>query len=396
MAGRVYITGIGVISAIGKNVAENLDSLKRQKTGIGKIEILETSHRNDFVAGEVKFTNTQLAEVLGINPALNLSRTTLLGITAVKEAILNANFDPSDHYRNGLVAGTTVGGMDKIEKYYYHTDQNSDFIKSDSCGYITEQVAEHLCITEYVTTLNTACSSAANAILHGTRLIRQGLLDRVVAGGFDALSRFTLNGFKSLFILSHDICKPFDKNRKGLNLGEGAGFVVLESENLLMKTGQTPLCRLSGFANTNDAFHQTASSPDGEGAYLTMGKAITNASLTRSDIDYINLHGTGTDNNDLSEGIALKRLFGNDMPPFSSTKSYVGHTLGAAGGIEAVFSVLSIREKLIFPNLFFREPIEEFGFSPVKDIISDIQVQNVMSNSFGFGGNNTSLIFSIN
>ena len=394
MAGRVYITGLGVISAIGKNVAENLDSLKKQRTGIGKIEIVETNYRNDFVAGEIKSTNEQLAEFLGINPVLNLPRTTLLAITAIKEAILNANFDPADSFRNGIIAGTTVGGMDKTEKYYYHTDQNSDFIKSHSCGNITEQAAEHFGITEYVTTINTACSSGANAILHGSRLIQQGILDRVVAGGFDALSRFTINGFKSLFILSHDICKPFDKNRKGLNLGEGAGFVVLESEDLLMKTGNTPLCRLSGYANMNDAYHQTASSPDGEGAYLTMGKAIERAGIRISDIDYINLHGTATDNNDLSEGIALKRLFGNNMPLFSSTKSYIGHTLGAAGGIEAVFSVLSIAERLIFPNLFFSEPIEEFGFSPVTDIISDIRVQNVLSNSFGFGGNNTSLIFS--
>jgi 3-oxoacyl-[acyl-carrier-protein] synthase-1 len=179
-------------------------------------------------------------------------------------------------------------------------------------------------------------------------------------------------------------------------LGEGAGFVVLESEELLMKTGKVPLCRLSGYANTNDAFHQTTSSPNGEGAYLTMEKAIIRAGIKVSDIDYINLHGTGTDNNDLSEGMALIRLFGNNIPPFSSTKSYIGHTLGAAGGIEAVFSVLSITEKLIFPNLFFREPIEELGFSPVKDLISDARVQNVLSNSFGFGGNNTSLIFSTN
>lgn len=394
MAGRVYITGIGVISAIGKNVAENLDSLKKQRTGIGKIEIVETIYRNDFVAGEIKFTNDQLAEFLGINSDRNLPRTTLLAITAIKEAIINANFEPADTFRTGIVAGTTVGGMDKTEKYYSHTDQNTDFLKTDSCGSITEQVAGHFGFAEYVTTLNTACSSGANAILHGSRLIQQGILDRVVAGGFDALSRFTINGFKSLFILSHDICKPFDKYRKGLNLGEGAGFVVLESEDLLMKTGNTPLCRLSGYANTNDAFHQTASSPDGEGSFLTMKKAIARAGIKISDIDYINLHGTGTENNDLSEGMALKRLFGNNIPPFSSTKSYIGHTLGAAGGIEAVFSVLSITENLIFPNLFFSEPIEEFGYSPVKEIISDVLVQNVLSNSFGFGGNNTSLVLS--
>jgi 3-oxoacyl-(acyl-carrier-protein) synthase len=396
MACRVYITGIGVISAIGKNVSENIVSLKKQKTGIGKIAILETNYRNSYIAGEVKFTNNQLGEFLGIDTALNLPRTTLLAMSAAKEAILNANINPDDPYRTGIIAGTTVGGMDKTEKYYYHTDQNSDFIKSHSCGNITEQVADYLGITDYITTINTACSSGANAILHGARLIQQGLLDRVVAGGFDALTKFTINGFKSLFILSPDLCTPFDKNRKGLNLGEGAGFVVLESEYLLSKTGKKPLCRLSGFANANDAFHQTASSLNGEGAYITMKKAINHAGITINDIDYINLHGTGTENNDLSEGMALKRLFGNNMPPFSSTKSYIGHTLGAAGGIEAVFSVISIAEKMIFPNLFFKDPIDELGFSPVKELILNVPVQNVMSNSFGFGGNDTSLIFTLN
>jgi 3-oxoacyl-[acyl-carrier-protein] synthase II len=396
MAGRVYITGIGVISAIGNNVGENLRSLKAEKTGIGKIEILETNFRNDYLAGEVKVTNHQLACILGINPDLNLPRTTLLAITAAKEAIQNAGLDLNDPYRTGIIAGTTVGGMDKTEKYYYHTDQNSDFIKSHSCGNITEQVAKHLGITDYITTLNTACSSGANAILHGARLIQHGLLDRVVAGGFDALTKFTINGFKSLFILSPGICAPFDKNRNGLNLGEGAGFIVLESEALVTKSGKKPLCTLSGFANANDAFHQTASSPNGEGAFITMKKALERACISVKDISYINLHGTGTENNDLSEGIALKRLFGNNIPPFSSTKSYIGHTLGAAGGIEAVFSVLSITENLIFPNLFFKNPIEELGFSPVKDIILNAAVKNIMSNSFGFGGNDTTLIFSLN
>lgn len=396
MARGVYITGIGVISAIGNNVAENLDSLKNLKTGIGKIEILDTRLRNEYVAAEINFTNEQLAEILGLDPVLNRPRGGLLAIAAIKEAILDAGFDPADSFRNGIVAGTTAGGMDKTENYYLNIDQNSDFIRSHSFGSITEFAAQQTGIIEYVITLNTACSSGANAILHGSRLIQQGILDRVVAGGFDALSRYTLNGFKSLFILSHDICKPFDRYRKGLNLGEGAGFIVLESEDMLMKSGKRPLCRLSGYANMNDAFHQTASSPDGKGAYMTMGKAIERAGIKTTDIDYINLHGTGTDNNDLSEGMALKRLFGNKIPPFSSTKSYVGHTLGAAGGIEAVFSVLSISEKLVFPNLFFSEPIEELGISPVTDIISGVSVNNVLSNSFGFGGNNTSLVFSSN
>lgn len=396
MAGRVFITGLGVISAIGTNVNENLVSLKNQKTGIGKIENLDTIHKDEFIAGEIKYTNAELSAIIGLSAENNFPRTTLLAIIAAKEALNNAGIDLADNVSTALIGGTTVGGMEKTEKYYYHPELNTDFIKTHSCGSITEQVAEHIGISDFVTTFNTACSSAANAILHGARLINHGIVDRVVAGGFDALSKFTLNGFKSLFILSPELCNPFDKNRKGLNLGEGAGFVVLESENLIQKSGKKPLCRLSGYANANDAFHQTASSPDGEGAYLSMQKALKMASLKPDQIDYINLHGTGTDNNDLSEAVALQRIFGDNIPHFSSTKSYVGHTLGAAGGIEAVFSILSITEKIVFPNLFFKDPMPEFGISPVTRLINQAKVEHVMSNSFGFGGNDTSLIFSSN
>ena len=212
-------------------------------------------------------------------------------------------------------------------------------------------------------------------------------------GGFDSLSKFTLNGFRSLFILSETPCKPFDKNRTGLNLGEGAAFLVLESEGTLQITGNSPICVLTGYANTNDAFHQTASSENGEGAFLCMNQALKSANLNPDDIDYINLHGTGTVNNDLSEGMALKRLFGHNLPLFSSTKSFTGHTLGAAGAIEAVFSVLSLQNNFIFPSPGFEVPMDP-ELIPVTRTRSFPGIKNIMSNSFGFGGNETTLIFS--
>lgn len=394
MSGKVFVTGIGIISAIGDNVNETVTSLKNQKTGIGQISILDTKYHNDYVAGEVNYNNIELANILGLTSESELPRTTLLGMKAAREAYDHAGIESSDSIRTGFIAGTTVGGMDKTERYYYHLDQNTDFIKSHSCGSITDQIAEYLGLTYFASTLNTACSSSANAIMYGARLIRKGLLDRVIAGGFDSLSVFTINGFKSLYILSPDHCKPFDNNRQGLNLGEGAGFVVLESEKTIQDTGNNAICSLSGYANTNDAFHQTASSEDGEGAYLCIRKALKMAKINPHDIDYINLHGTGTENNDLSEGRALIRVFDNHIPPFSSTKSFTGHTLGAAGGVEAVFSALSIKEKLIFPNLFFNQPMDELGISPVTGLIEESDMNHVMSNSFGFGGNDTCLIFS--
>ncbi|HWB94280.1 MAG TPA: beta-ketoacyl-[acyl-carrier-protein] synthase family protein, partial [Puia sp.] len=266
------------------------------------------------------------------------------------------------------------------------------------CGSITEWVADRLGIKHYQTTINTACSSSANAIGFGARLIRQGLLDVVVAGGVDALTKFTLNGFNSLMILDSRFCKPFDNDRAGLNLGEGAGYLVLVSEKVAASLpGSRPgniSCVLSGFANANDAWHQTASSPDGRGSWLAMKGALQRAGLEPADIDYINLHGTGTQNNDLAEGTAIRRLFDPVYPRMSSTKSFTGHTLGASGGIEAVFSVLAIRDGLIYPNLRFETRMEELPMKPETRFLRSQSVRHVLSNSFGFGGNCTSLIFS--
>ncbi len=220
------------------------------------------------------------------------------------------------------------------------------------------------------------------------------MLDVVVAGGVDALTKFTLNGFNTLMILDQQFCKPFDENRKGLNLGEGAGYVVLVSEKIAETLKQKPYCKLSGYANANDAYHQTASSPDGTGSFMAMSGALKLAGLFPTDIDYINLHGTGTQNNDIAEGTAIKRLFNPNFPKMSSTKSFTGHTLGASGGIEAVLSALSIKHGIIYPNLRFHNQMKELPFAPEIKFLKNQKVNNVMSNSFGFGGNCSSLLFS--
>ena len=226
----------------------------------------------------------------------------------------------------------------------------------------------------------------------GARMIKHGLLDRVVVGGTDSLAKFTINGFMTLMILDKEQCKPFDAERKGLNLGEGAGFIVLESEKAASKKMVYGV--LSGYGNSNDAYHQTASSPQGNGALLAMQKAFKVSGLKPEDIDYINAHGTGTEINDLSEGHALERLFTDKMPSVSSSKAFTGHTLGACGGIEAVFSMLAIKHNLIFPNLNYVHHMKEFKFTPETNLVNDKPINNVLSNSFGFGGNTSALIFS--
>ena len=245
-----------------------------------------------------------------------------------------------------------------------------------------------------VSTSSTASSTAANAIMMGAKLIKNGVLDRVIVGGTDSLSKFTLNGFNTLMILTDSYNTPFDNDRKGLNLGEAAAYIVLESDECVRKENKKVLGYLSGYGNANDAHHQTASSENGQGAFLAMEKAIKISGLEKEAIDYINVHGTATPNNDLSEGIAMIRIFGEDkVPEFSSTKAFTGHTLAAAAGIEAVYSLLAIRNNLIFPNLNFKTKMQEFDLTPVTEL-KEKNINHVLSNSFGFGGNCSTLIFS--
>ncbi|MFT3739405.1 MAG: beta-ketoacyl-[acyl-carrier-protein] synthase family protein [Breznakibacter sp.] len=398
MQNDILVTGLGIISAIGNSVAENLGSLLDGKTGIGPMVHLETAHKDVFRVGEVKLSNEALFERLGIAMADRHfhSRTSLLALAAAREALQDAGLEPEvfGKKRIGIISATTVGGMDKTENNYASRNVGSGFIQTHPSGDSTERVAKCLNIEGYRTTLSTACSSAANAMMHGARLIKHGVLDMVLVGGVDPLSRFTLNGFNSLMILDQQWCRPFDEQRKGLNLGEGAGFLVIESVGSAQERNAKIYCKLAGYANANDAYHQTASSPEGDGATISMNRALEMSGLDASDIDYINVHGTGTSNNDMSEGVALKRIFGNKIPPFSSTKSYTGHTLGAAAGIEAVFSVLAIEHGVLFPNLNFRETIRDLAISPITELAKDRPVRHVLSNSFGFGGNNSTLIFS--
>lgn len=393
----VFIAGVGMISAIGNNVQACLNSLELGQAGMGEISYLDTVHRQQIPVAEVKLSNQELSLLAGM-PA-GMSRTVLLSMIAAREAIDNAANKSLLTLRTGFISANTVGGMDKSEQFFAHflADHSKgklrDIVRHE-CGGATRTVADQLGINSYVTTISTACSSSANAIMYGARLIKHGVLDVAIAGGVDSLTKFTLNGFNTLLILDKEYCKPFDEHRNGLNLGEGAGYVVLVSEKIAESLNLDLYCTLSGYCNKNDAYHQTASSPDGRGSYMAMSGALENSGLTSSDIDYINLHGTGTNNNDLAEGTAIKRLFDPHYPKMSSTKSFTGHTLGASGAIEAVLSSLSVKYGLIYPNLRFNDQMKEFPFVPETEFSKNAPVKHVLSNSFGFGGNCSSLIFS--
>ena len=393
---RVAITGMGIISSIGNKLDDNLQALLNNKKGIASIVNIETRHKNDIKVGEILQTNSQLANRLNLSQNHNYSRTALLGCIAAKQALKHANINDIEAYKTGLISSTSVGGMDMTEKHFrkYKTNTESRaFINSHHTVDSTEKIAEELGITEFTSTISTACSSAANAIMLGARLIKSGQLDRVIVGGTDALTKFTINGFKTLMILSDTDCKPFDANRKGLNLGEAAAYLVLESDAVVKQDNKNVLAYVAGYGNANDAFHQTASSENGDGAFSAMSKALKVAQIKPKQINYINAHGTATPNNDMSEGKAIQRIFENSIPDFSSTKAFTGHTLAAAGAIEAVYSVLALQNNMMFPNLNFKTAIPELEMYPITEITQK-PLDYVLSNSFGFGGNCSTLIFS--
>ncbi len=344
--------------------------------------------------GEVPLSTDELKTQLKINLP-GATRTDLLALHACNEAITYAQLSVGQLQDAGtaLVNATTVGGMCLTDELYAsgngkpgHDEYLASYDYASAGLFLQKQYQ----IGGLINTINTACSSSANALIYGARLLKNGLADRVIAGGVDSLSKFTVNGFNALRILSDELCKPFDVNRKGLNLGEGAAFLVLEREQDI--AGKKIYAELSGYGNANDAFHPSSLGDDGEGPYRAMQDALATAQLQARDVGFVNTHGTATENNDEVELQAMRRVFGS-LPYFNSTKSYTGHTLGAASAVEAVFSILTLQHQELYATLNF----EQSPKSEVQQLVKQYRqapVQHAMSNSFGFGGSCTSLIFS--
>lgn len=391
----IWITGSGIISAIGVGKEATLSSLLNSHSGIAPLHYLQTEH-HEFPVGEVKLSNVEMCRRLQISDSVPMTRTALMGMMALDEALRDAKLDASSLSEVGIVSGTTVGGMDKSEQYYLDflsNDSRNEYIRTHDCGACTDMIADHFGRFAFATTLSTACSSAANAIILGANAIRNGDAECVVVGGSESLTKFHLNGFNSLMILDRQCCRPFDAQRAGLNLGEGAAFLVLETESHARRRGVSPQAVLSGYGNACDAFHQTASSPDGEGAYRAMYTALQMAHLKPDQIDYINAHGTGTPNNDASESAAVRRIWGDTYPKTSSTKTFTGHTTSASGAIEAVICLLAMQHNFIPANLHYGQP-DDACLRPVSETLTEQRLCHVLCNSFGFGGNDTSIVLS--
>ena len=392
---NIAITGEGIICAIGADKASVLDSLRRKQTGIATMRYLPSGHQ-ELPVGEVKLSDDEMKSLLGIESSVEVSRTALMGMLAVRQALDDAGYHSEGNGKVVLISGTTVAGMDITERHFTDlrtSDEHLSCLRYHSCGDNTRQIADHFGCFSEVTTVSTACSSAANALILGAEMLKTGEADIVVAGGTEALSVFHLNGFNSLMILDKEHCRPFDETRAGLNLGEGAAYVVLESEEHARQRQASVHAYLTGYGNACDAFHQTASSENGEGAYLAMQQALTMADLKPTDIDYVNAHGTGTPNNDLSESVALRRVFGSQMPPVSSTKGFTGHTTSASGSIETVICLLAMHHGFLPANLGWHQPMAD-GIVPTQGEDSHA-LRHVLCNSFGFGGNDSSLLLSL-
>ncbi len=391
---RIAITGIGVISALGDSVEANHNALVKSECGLSSLQLFKTIYSDTLKFGEIKIENEQLKNRLNIK--LNgITRTSLLALHALKEAVNDSKLTKSqiESYDTALIVANTVGGMCLTDELYQDSnskENGSEYLSSYDCGSTTLFLQNQLGVKGVCNTINTACSSSANAIMFAARLINNGYAKRAIVGGVDSLAKFTINGFNSLGILAPQNCKPFDKDRNGLNLGEGSGFIVIEKESDV--DDKKIYAILSGYFNSNDAFHPSALSDNGEGPFLAMKGALKTANLSPFQIGYVNTHGTGTENNDEVEGRALKRIF-EIVPPFASTKSKIGHCLGAAAAIESVFSIIALNNHEIFPSLNFTTPIESTGLTPLLEY-KKYSFEHIMTNSFGFGGNCSSLIFS--
>lgn len=393
---ETIVTGVGIICAAGCGLEEVGAALGEGRSGLGPLTLFRSIRFGRALVGQVR------ADVDRLAGPLRGSRSDKLAWIAAREALdksglrshVGKQVDPG---RIGVVMGATVGGMTASEEVVRRLVVDKKFrggsLRFHECACSTEACARAAGATGPCITLSTACSASALAIAAGAELIAGGEADVVLAGGSDALCRLTLNGFGSLLLVDPAGCRPFDAGRAGIALGEGAVVLVLESEESARARGAAAVARLSGWGSSCDAFHATAPPPDGHGAVTAMRRALQSAGLEPREIDCIAAHGTATKDNDIVEARALKQVFGEQPPPFTSTKGFFGHTLAASGAVQAAVCVDSLMRQRIPPNLGFRNMDPEIGLAPEQEC-RPARIDHMMSNSFGFGGSNVVLVFS--
>ncbi len=395
---RIAVTGAGIICSIGRNKVEVWNSICESRAGIGKLSRFPGETFPTELAAEVV---EDVAAMLPIarRQARRLSRTDLLAVIAASEAIAQATASsPLPASRTIVSTGTSTGGLLEGEGYYFRRlvrgrrrTPPSHVLQQPTSG-PSDAVANAFGLGGGVLSNATACSSGGAAIGMAADLLRSGHAAAAVAGGSDALCRLTYSGFNVLQAVDSEPCTPFGANRKGITLGEGAAYLVLERWDDAVARGATIIAELCGYGASCDAHHPTAPAEDGRGAFAAMRAAIEDGASAPDRIDYVNAHGTGTLLNDSAETKAIISALGTSVP-VSSTKSFFGHTLGAAGGIEAVISVLALQHQLAPPTLRLHQPADDCPLDYVAHTPRQLPMANVLSNTFGFGGSNVSLLF---
>lgn len=398
---RVVVTGLGLVCGLGNDVDSCWRAAVDGVTGIREVKSVDTENCYAHKGAEVDLKNSELS-------GENYDRSSLLCIKATDEALADAGLDleNEDSTRIGVILGSCVGGASSIDKYYTDGLKGSGSDKADiykmPAAAIANNVAKHFALDGTTANIVNACAAGTMSIAYACDLIREGKADAFVAGGSDSFSSLAFSGFHALHALDSDSCSPFNRS-SGITLGEGSGVLIVESYEHAVKRGAKIYCDVLGSGVSSDAHHITAPRPDGLGQMSAIRRAVANSGLDFTDIDYINAHGTGTAKNDEAEFLSLHTLFDcNDHLSVSSTKSMTGHCLGAAGSIEAVFSVKSICDNVIPPTIGYSgedlntlaEKAGALDFVP--NTKREKPVTNVMSNSFAFGGNNASIIFSKN
>ncbi len=392
---RIAVTGAGIICSIGRNKEEVWRSITESRAGIARMTRFPDETFPTDLAAEAEADLDALSP-LGRRESRRMSRSDLLGVIAAHEAVQQAGVLPLA--RTIVSTGTSTGGLLEGESYFFtrrikgHAHSRSSQVLQQPTSGPSDAVAKATGAGGGVLSNATACASAGAAIGMAADLLRARHADAAIAGGSDALCRLTYSGFNVLQAVDGEACTPFGASRKGINLGEGAAYLVLERWDDAVARGATILAELAGYGATCDAHHPTAPHEDGRGAEAAMRAALAEGALDATSVDYVNAHGTGTLLNDSAETKAIVAALGENVP-VSSSKSYFGHTLGASGAVESVITVLALQNQLAPPTLRLDQPAEDCTLDYIPHTPRPMAMQNALSNTFGFGGSNVSLLF---
>jgi 3-oxoacyl-[acyl-carrier-protein] synthase II len=398
----VVVTGMGMVTSIGSGREQFWESLLAGRCGFGLVKSFDTSGYGVHLGAEIlDFSPGDYVHRL--NPEL-IGRSSQLAIAAARLALADAHLDLNnvDRERAGVCVGTTSGEPYYIERFDDHYVQGSlsrlgdEFITRYPCHVVPGHVATELGFGGETMMIPTACAAGNYAIAHACDVLRAGKAEVMLAGGADSFSRITYSGFARLGAIAPEICQPFDRNRKGMVPGEGAGMLLLELKEKAVARGAHIYCEVAGYGLSCDAHHMTAAHPQGEGAARAIKMALRQSGVAPEEVDYISAHGTGTPTNDRLETIAMKKTF-NDLAykvPISSIKSMLGHTMGAASAIEAAVCALAIAHQQIPPTMNLRDQDPECDLDYVPNVARKRAVRVAMNNAYAFGGNNSSVVFT--